>query len=632
MWDIGSLDDICFSEQSVCSAEKIYIIQLAVSDIDFSSKAYLTVQNMINDKNYKTIGLILEESFTDYPKDVTHSVVHSVMNRKDIRLVLITGRQDDSTDGGGSAHLYKRMYNSIYRINSQCHFDGLLVAIPNLLGREELFRRGKSLFNNIPRVFITLDDPDEITVNYDNRMGVVEALDYLVRIKGYTKICMLGGRDDNQDAVARKEAFCSYLAEAGLVFNEDMYEKTDMNVNTRAAAARLLERNPDAQAIFCVNDQSAEGLYDAMAAKGLIPGKDIMVFGFDNAARAGQMLPPLSSIGAAGTTLGQKALEILLDMINGQEVSSVRIPTRLYGRESFEYESYEVSTRDILRADSTFIYSFFDDCFYRYGTEIVDPGDIDLRRLFYEIVSGMMFAAKNRYIDDKQVTRIRHLIDIFFENGAMRYTDAAKFVRSISKLQGSMNEIQGNGYSNSDNNRLFSYIRDKAIQALALARSAEGKKYYTVREMNFDFMISTVNYGTHGEAGLENVIRNLGKVGFDNAALYLFDKPTEYTGAVTDKIPPEVNLRCVLKEREIFEIPADRRRCRVDEIFSRRELPLETMGYTSYPLFHGRFLLGILVTGISRKIMDSGGYLAFLLGKAIFENSPEIQGKTADAI
>ena len=117
------------------------------------------------------------------------------------------------------------------------------------------------------------------------------------------------------------------------------------------------------------------------------------------------------------------------------------------------------------------------------------------------------------------------------------------------------------------------------------------------------------------------MIDNFSETGFNNAALYLFDKPTEYTGAVTDKIPPEVNLRCVLKEGEIFEIPADRRRCRVDEIFSRREFPLETMGYTSFPLFHGRFLLGILVTGISRKIMDSGGYMSFLLGKALFENS-----------
>ena len=99
---------------------------------------------MISNKNYKTIGLLLEDSFTDYPKDVTHSVVHSVMNRKDIRLVMITGRRDDSTDNGDSVHQYKRMYNSIYRINSKCHFDGLLIAIPNMLGREEIFDRERN--------------------------------------------------------------------------------------------------------------------------------------------------------------------------------------------------------------------------------------------------------------------------------------------------------------------------------------------------------------------------------------------------------------------------------------------------------------------------------------------------------
>ena len=79
-----------------------------------------------------------------------------------------------------------------------------------------------------------------------------------------------------------------------------------------------------------------------MRERGLIPGKDMIVFGFDNADMTGQMMPPLASIGASGITVGQRALELLLDMINGQEVSSVVVPTRLFGRESFEYETYKI--------------------------------------------------------------------------------------------------------------------------------------------------------------------------------------------------------------------------------------------------------------------------------------------------
>lgn len=567
-----------------------------------------------DDKKYKTIALILEDAFTDFAKDITHGVVHSIMTRKDLKLVIVAGRQDNSSDPDDRMHLYKNVFNSIYRINSMCRFDGLLIAFPNLVGGE-----GKQ-FGDIPKVYIASEKDNEITVNYDNEMGIREALDYLVKIKGFTRICMLGGRDDNADAGKRKKIFCDYLKEAGLIFTERQYESTDMSPNTHEAAARLLAKNPDVQAIFCVNDQSSVGLYDVLRSRGIIPGRDVYVFGFDNAELAGQMIPPLASIGTDGVTLGQKALELLVDKINGQEVSSALVPTRLFGRESFEYETYEFTSRDILKVDSAFIYRFFDDCFYRYGNEVADPSSIDLRRLFYEIISRMMTALKNRYMEADQFVQIMRFVDTFFRNGAMRYTDANKFVRSISRLQGSMNETLRGANVNIYINRLFTHMKDNAIQSQAIARVMERKGYNAGRNKNFDFMIRTVNYGVSGEAGIENVINNFDQIGFESAALYLFDKPVEYKGDDTDEIPQTINLRCVLKEGSLFVIPKERMECPIDEIYIRSELPYEAMGYVSYPLFYGRYLFGVLVGGINRMMMDTGEYLCFLLGKTIYSN------------
>ena len=563
---------------------------------------------------YKTIALILEDAYTDFSKDITHSVAHSIMSRKDLRLVVVAGRQDDCNDPGDSMHRYKEMFNSIYRINSKCRFDGLLIAFPRLITEDG------DRFGDIPKVYIASDRPNELTVNYDNEMGLREALDYLVRIKGFTKLCMLGGREDNTDAQKRKAIFCRYLIEAGLQYTERQYEATDMSVNTHEAAARLLAKNPDVQAIFCVNDQSAVGLYDIMRSRGLVPGRDIIVFGFDNAALAEQMVPPLASIGTDGLALGQKALEILLDRINGQEVCSASVPTRLFGRESFEYETYEITSRDILKVDSAFIYNFFDDCFYRYGNEVADPAAIDFRRLFYEIISRMMAALKRRYMDEDQFFQIMRLIDIFFRNGAMRYTDANKFVRSISRLQGSMNETLRSVNANLYNNRLFSHIKDRAIQAQAFAKAMENKGYNDGRNKNFDFMIRTVNYGVSGEEGIENVIANFDRIGFESAALYLFEKPVEYESGGADMIPDRINLRCVLKEGSVFVIPKERRECSVDEIYKRGELPYEAMGYTSYPLFYGKYLFGVLVSGVNRIMMETGEYLCSLLGRTLYDN------------
>ncbi|MBR4760665.1 MAG: LacI family DNA-binding transcriptional regulator [Lachnospiraceae bacterium] len=570
---------------------------------------------MIRDeKQMTTIGLILEDAFTDYAKDIAHSVAHSIMGRKDLRLIMVAGRQDNGKDPADPVHRYRSMYNAIYSMNARIKFDGLLFTFPNMIGVSE------DLFGDIPKVYIAAEKEDELTVNYDNEMGIREALDFLVRIKGFTKICMLGGRDDNGDAQKRKACFCNYLAEAGLPYTESQYEKTDMSTNTHEAASRLLSRNPDVQAVFCVNDPAAVGLYDVMRSHGKIPGKDIYVFGFDNAAMAAQMVPPLASIGTDGVTVGQKALELLLDKISGQDVSSAVVPTRLFGRDSFEYETYEITTRDILKVDSSFIYNFFDDCFYRYGNEVVDAGDIDFKRLFYEILSRMMSAIKNRYMDEKQFGKIMRLIDIFFENGAMRYTDANKFVRSISRLQGSMNETFRGIRANSYNNRLFSYMKDKAIQAQAFAKSMETKGYHDGRNRNFDYMINTVNYGFTKEQALENLISHFDETGFGKAALYLFDKPVSYRGSEDDVIPDTISLKCVLKDGALFVIPKERSECRLGEIFTRSEIPYSVMGYTSYPLFYGNYLFGILVSDINRSMMDTGEYLSFQLGRALYTN------------
>ena len=566
------------------------------------------------DNRMKTIGLILEDSFTDYAKDIAHSVAHTIMGIKDMRLIIVAGRQDNCDDPEDKMHRFKQIYNTIYSMHSKCPFDGLLFTFPNLIGVNE------NLFKDIPKVYIASDKDHTPAVNYDNEMGVREALDYLIRIKGLTKLCMLGGRDDNADAQSRKKAFSQYLIDAGLEYTEDQYEKTDMSINTYDEAARLLARNPDTKAVFCCNDSVAVGLYDVMRNKGLIPGKDIMVFGFDNADMTGQMMPPLASIGASGITVGQRAFELLMEMINGNEVSSVVVPTRLFGRESLEYETYKITSRDLLSVDSAYIYGFFDDCFYRYSNEVVDPTAIDLRRLFYEIISGMMAALRNKYMDEKEFARISRLIDIFFANNAMRYTDANKFVRSISGLQGSMNEIFRETPTTAYNNRLIAYMKDKAIQAQSLAMVLQNKDFTDVRNKNFEFMINTINYGRPGDVGVGNVINNFDRFGFDNAALFMFDDPVECVGGVTDKMPDTIKLKCVIKEKNLFHIAEDRQDCLLSEMYSRSELPYDNKGFISFPLFYGNHVFGILVCNVNKSLMENGDYNSFILGRAIYMN------------
>ena len=87
---------------------------------------------MKDSSKIKTIGLVLEDAFTDFAYDIIHSVSLVVKARKDLRLVVIPGRQDDSRDPYDLMHQYKIRYNLIYMMNEQFHFDGLLLTFPNL--------------------------------------------------------------------------------------------------------------------------------------------------------------------------------------------------------------------------------------------------------------------------------------------------------------------------------------------------------------------------------------------------------------------------------------------------------------------------------------------------------------------
>ena len=572
---------------------------------------------MKNGEKKKTIGLVLEDVYSDFSKSIIHSVVHAMMNRKDLKLIVVPGRQDvDEVTvlSEDIVHRYKRMYNLIYKINGNIHFDGLIFTLPNYRPFQD------DIFGNVPKVFVATTLDKEVTVNYNDEMGIREAIDYLVKIKGVTKICMIGGRDENADAQKRKSIFIKCLEDNGLIYNDLMYEKSDMSENSHAAAAKLLKNNPDAQAVFCVNDPTACGLYDVMRKKGLIPGKDIYVFGFDNASMAGNMIPPLASIGCEGVTLGQKALEMLLDMMNGKKVTSDVVPTRLFGRESFDYDMYDFSAKEMISVDSAFIYRFFDKCFYRYRNEVVDPKEINLRRLFYEIISRMLKAMKNRYMSEEQFEEIRRLIDILFDNRIMMYTDANRFVRSLTILQNSMNEIQKAIHIIPGNNRLFSYMKDKAIHAQALRRNIESRGYISGRNNLFDFLVSVTRYEELGEGALNRLIENFDKLGFINCALYLYDEPykCDFDSEIT--LPERLNLKCVIKGGEFYSIPKDRQSCLVENIFNRGELAATKKGYISYPLFYGDYLFGILVCGVTRELAETGEFITSQLGRAIYLN------------
>ena len=569
----------------------------------------------------KTIGLIIEDLAVDYAKEIIRSVQLAVAAFPNLRLLVLPGLHEHLEHGKTSSYCDTRVHNMIYGLEEVVRVDGLLLTLPNISGVSggSIFNDEFSNYAKVPRVFISTAVTDGITVRYDNEKGIREAVNYLVNVKGLRKFIMLGGRDDNADAQDRKEVYRKCLAEKNIEFTEEMYEKTDMSIDAQAEAERLMERNPDAEVIFCVNDQVAVPLYRVLKDLGLRPGRDIQVFGFDNTKYSGTMLPPLASIGADGVTLGEKAVEMLLRMMNGEKVESEVLPTKLYGKESLEYAMYEYTTMEMLRIDETFVYRMFDDCFYRYQSEVHDREEVDLRRLFYEFITRMLRSMISSTMSAEEFNEIRRLIDIFFSNGAMRYTDPAHMIRCIERLQNGMNKSQKTPLSNVMTNRCFSYMKDRAIVSMASDINSFDANLKVERERIRNFFVCGTQYEGGNIVTEETIIRNFDKLSFSNAALYLFDQPVPVPIAGGITFPEYVRLMCVVKEGELRVLSPERRFCRFDAMLDRTELP-KCGAYVASLVFYGSRIYGVLITEVTGTVADRGEFVAKQLAQILYIN------------
>ena len=567
------------------------------------------------------IGLVAEDVNTDYTKDLIYSIYDAVPEDRDIRIFVIAGKVYDKSDEDEIVRFGKQMYNSVYDFIGHCRLDGLIIALGSLrsLETDEERRAFDEKFFDTPRVYISAEIGDGVEVKFDNEMGIHEVVDVLINTDNISKLGMLGGREDNFDVVERREIFKNYLIKKGLEFPDSAYVATDMSINCREEAGELLDKNPGLEAIFCVNDAVAVGLYEAMAERNLEPGRDIKVFGFDNTKMAGEMSPPLSSIGPAGKTVGKQALELLIDRIDGREISTVKVPTRLYSRASLNYELYELASLDVTSLDEAGINRLFNYCFYRYRNATYRRENIDLQRLYYEFISRMISALKKRFMSDEEFAEVIRMVDIFIDNGAMEFTDTQRLMISIERMQAAINIREKSVSTNMMVNRAFLRIKDRVILAMAQQKEQQARQTAENQERLKRFLSSGMYQVSSDDDMAEISIRMLGSLGIKNLALFMYREPVLYkTWMGKNDFPDELDLRCIIKDGELYIPVAERQSGSMEGIFSREELPKKCRGYMVYPVFCGSQIYGLLACGLTEDIFSMGEMVSAELGRTLY--------------
>jgi DNA-binding LacI/PurR family transcriptional regulator len=85
-----------------------------------------------------------------------------------------------------------------------------------------------------------------------------------------------------------------------------------------------------------LNDTLALGAFRAVQERGLLPGRDLSIVGFDDVPMALYVWPPLTSIRQPVRLAGRKCVEILVNLLEGQPpaITQVLLAPELVVRQS----------------------------------------------------------------------------------------------------------------------------------------------------------------------------------------------------------------------------------------------------------------------------------------------------------
>lgn len=196
---------------------------------------------------------------------------------------------------------------------------------------------------NMPSVLINQQAESDSerfhSVDADDYSGACQAVEHLLAL-GHRKIGYIGVSNRQQSNRRRLAGYRSTLAAAGIACDPAWVQivppPADFNasdvVDGQAHLTALLPRG--ITAVFCYNDMIAVGALLACRALGIAVPEQLSVVGYDDVEIAGYVTPPLTTIHQPKLRLGELAMKMLLDILDGRPVESQRLPTSLVVRGS----------------------------------------------------------------------------------------------------------------------------------------------------------------------------------------------------------------------------------------------------------------------------------------------------------
>ncbi len=304
---------------------------------DISQATKDQVNNLAKEMNYRPnpIALSLRNRRSNVIGVVIPEIVHYFFSSVISGIEKVAGEHGYSVMVSQSGESYEKEVEVCSTFQHSI-IDGILISVSK--ETDEFSHLQKFEEEGIPVVFfdrmIEEFESDRVLIN--DYEGAYKATEHLI-VEGRRRIIHFAGPKNRLISKNRLKGYLEAHKNNGVVIDESLVIYCDNFDSALIETQRILDSGVKFDAIFTVNDFTAAGVLKTLQKNGVKVPNDVSVIGFGNDYIAEMIEPTLTTVSQPGFTMGERAMQMLIDRIKNEKSNPVQtevLPTSLVLRNS----------------------------------------------------------------------------------------------------------------------------------------------------------------------------------------------------------------------------------------------------------------------------------------------------------
>ena len=564
------------------------------------------------------IGLLIDDVNNFFSSQAARGAEQAA-KALDANLYIFPGHYIGSTDSRYADKKFDFQFNSIFRLPTKRNVDIIYILQGIICSRADMEQQKEflKLMPDVPVVCLFSSVEGYHSVNFDNKSGFVALLDHLIKEHKARDIGYVSGPVTNRDARERLDIFKSVLKKHKIPFEDNKVVYGNFTLRSEPEVDKLLDTNEHLDAIVFANDSMAVGGYSALKKRGLIPGKDLKITGFDDDAFSVGLEPPLTTVEASSAHLTYKALLNAENYINGTAVKDATVETQFVQRESCgcadldsEVMGKKLKFTEIGSSNDQF-FAAARDYLFGFYLELgsVSEAELAIDNFLSSYASFIESVDKSAAADDMEEKFTLLLnTDLYSITTAEKLFNILQIMQYFAVKSVSKKKEQTRIYE-----MFVMYFRRLAFFGISPMNSVESKNEKIQGEINRqanDIFL----YETEKEIPYEHLLGGLYELGFKRSLLYLFQGRVKNSGIFEWTPPTSILLKAISDEDGVKTLSEEQQLLRTEKMFANEFIP-DKKRHTMIvsPLFSGSDLYGYLVNELHPNLFTSVSTVALRL-------------------